>query len=107
MTENVRRCPHCFQRALQEVETLFHEAGHCLQHMLTEQDEGLVSGIRGIEWDAVRRLAVPLLCCAPLLRMHVPDTHSSLQGVLWVCLKLLLHFAGLASWVLRHLHCTP
>ncbi|CAL5226728.1 g9581 [Coccomyxa viridis] len=36
-----------------EVETLFHEAGHCLQHMLTEQDEGLVSGIRGIEWDAV------------------------------------------------------
>ena len=43
--------------ALQEVETLFHEAGHCLQHMLTEQDEGLVSGIRGIEWDAVSRPA--------------------------------------------------
>ena len=36
-----------------EVETLFHEAGHCLQHMLTEQREGLVAGIRGIEWDAV------------------------------------------------------
>jgi len=36
-----------------EVETLFHEAGHALQHMLTEQSEGLVAGIRGVEWDAV------------------------------------------------------
>jgi Zn-dependent oligopeptidase len=37
----------------QEVETLFHEFGHALQHMLTQQDEGLVAGIRGVEWDAV------------------------------------------------------
>ncbi|MQL83897.1 hypothetical protein Taro_016388 [Colocasia esculenta] len=36
-----------------EVETIFHEFGHALQHMLTRQDEGLVAGIRGIEWDAV------------------------------------------------------
>ena len=36
-----------------EVETLFHEFGHALQHMLTQQEEGLVSGIRGVEWDAV------------------------------------------------------
>lgn len=36
-----------------EVETLFHEFGHALQHMLTNQTEGLVSGIRNIEWDAV------------------------------------------------------
>jgi len=36
-----------------EVETLFHEFGHALQHMLTEVEEGMVSGIRGIEWDAV------------------------------------------------------
>ena len=36
-----------------EVETLLHEFGHGLQHMLTQVDEGLVSGIRGIEWDAV------------------------------------------------------
>lgn len=36
-----------------EVETVFHEFGHALQHMLTRQDEGLVAGIRGIEWDAV------------------------------------------------------
>ncbi|CAK8540397.1 unnamed protein product [Lathyrus sativus] len=36
-----------------EVETVFHEFGHALQHMLTKEDEGLVSGIRGVEWDAV------------------------------------------------------
>ncbi|XP_047308624.1 organellar oligopeptidase A, chloroplastic/mitochondrial-like [Impatiens glandulifera] len=36
-----------------EVEIIFHEFGHALQHMLTKQDEGLVSGCRGIEWDAV------------------------------------------------------
>ncbi|KAI5081968.1 hypothetical protein GOP47_0001711 [Adiantum capillus-veneris] len=36
-----------------EVETVFHEFGHALQHMLTRQDEGLVAGIRGVEWDAV------------------------------------------------------
>jgi oligopeptidase A len=36
-----------------EVETLFHEFGHGLQHMLTRVDYGLASGIRNIEWDAV------------------------------------------------------
>lgn len=36
-----------------EVETLFHEFGHAAQHMLTEQDEGFIAGIRGVEWDAV------------------------------------------------------
>ncbi|XP_024974900.1 probable cytosolic oligopeptidase A [Cynara cardunculus var. scolymus] len=36
-----------------EVSTIFHEFGHALQHMLTKQDEGLVAGIRGIEWDAI------------------------------------------------------
>jgi len=38
-----------------EVETLFHECGHALQHMLTQVDEGHVSGIRGVEWDAVEQ----------------------------------------------------
>jgi hypothetical protein len=28
---------------------LFHEFGHALQHMLTEVEYGLASGIRGIE----------------------------------------------------------
>jgi len=36
-----------------EVETLFHEFGHGLQHMLTQVDEGSASGINKIEWDAV------------------------------------------------------
>lgn len=36
-----------------EVETMFHEFGHALQHMLTRVDEGMVAGIRGVEWDAV------------------------------------------------------
>jgi oligopeptidase A len=36
-----------------EVTTLFHEFGHGLHHMLTEVDEGAVSGISGVEWDAV------------------------------------------------------
>jgi len=38
-----------------EVRTLFHECGHALQHMLTRVDEGAVSGIRGVEWDAVEQ----------------------------------------------------
>lgn len=38
---------------LREVETLFHEFGHGLQHMLTTVDEPGASGINNIEWDAV------------------------------------------------------
>ena len=36
-----------------EVTTLFHEFGHGLQHMLTQIDTLFVSGINGVEWDAV------------------------------------------------------
>ena len=36
-----------------EVTTLFHEFGHGLHHMLTVVDELGVSGISGVEWDAV------------------------------------------------------
>lgn len=36
-----------------EVTTLFHEMGHGLHHMLTHQVESGVSGINGVEWDAV------------------------------------------------------
>ena len=38
---------------LGDVETLFHEFGHALQCMLTRVDDPEVSGIDGIEWDAV------------------------------------------------------
>lgn len=36
-----------------EVETLFHEFGHGLQHMLTKVDYPGASGINNVEWDAV------------------------------------------------------
>nr|WP_326520983.1 M3 family metallopeptidase [Leptothoe kymatousa] len=36
-----------------EVETLFHEFGHGLQHMLTQVDYPGAAGINNVEWDAV------------------------------------------------------
>jgi oligopeptidase A len=36
-----------------EVETLFHEFGHGLQHMLTTVDYSGAAGINNVEWDAV------------------------------------------------------
>ncbi len=36
-----------------DVITLFHEFGHGLHHMLTRVEERDVSGISGVEWDAV------------------------------------------------------
>ncbi len=36
-----------------EVITLFHEFGHGLHHLLTQVEELGVSGISGVEWDAV------------------------------------------------------
>ncbi|MFD2631482.1 oligopeptidase A [Idiomarina piscisalsi] len=36
-----------------EVLTLFHEFGHGLHHMLTQVDTAGLSGINGVEWDAV------------------------------------------------------
>jgi len=36
-----------------DVETLFHEFGHCLNHLLTKVETRGVSGITGVEWDAV------------------------------------------------------
>ncbi len=36
-----------------EVQTLFHEFGHTLQHMLTTVDEPGAAGLNNVEWDAV------------------------------------------------------
>lgn len=37
----------------EEVQTLFHEFGHGLHHMLTQVDYPSISGISGVSWDAV------------------------------------------------------
>ncbi|MCE1915121.1 M3 family metallopeptidase, partial [Enterobacter hormaechei] len=36
-----------------EVNTLFHEFGHCLHLMLTQIETAGVSGTNGVPWDAV------------------------------------------------------
>lgn len=36
-----------------DVETLFHEAGHALHHLLSNVDNIFVSGINGVKWDVV------------------------------------------------------
>ena len=36
-----------------DVITLFHETGHGLHHLLTQVEDLAVSGIHGVEWDAV------------------------------------------------------
>jgi oligopeptidase A len=43
--------PACFTH--DDVITLFHECGHGLHHLLTQVEELAVSGIHGVEWDAV------------------------------------------------------
>ncbi len=50
-TPPVGDAPALFTHA--EVETLFHEFGHGLHHLLTRIDYAPVSGINGVEWDAV------------------------------------------------------
>lgn len=36
-----------------EVQTLFHEMGHALHHLVTQINHFSISGINGVEWDAV------------------------------------------------------
>jgi oligopeptidase A len=66
-----------------EVETLFHEFGHGLQHMLTTVDHGAVAGINGIEWDAVeipsQAMELASCACAKLTRAN-SVTLQSISG---------------------------
>jgi oligopeptidase A len=48
---NGKMRPACFTH--DEVLTLFHETGHGLHHLLTRVEDSAVSGIHGVEWDAV------------------------------------------------------
>jgi oligopeptidase A len=36
-----------------DVQTLFHEFGHCLHHLLTQIEWPQVNGINNVEWDAI------------------------------------------------------
>ena len=36
-----------------DVVTFFHEMGHAIHHLLSDVDENSVSGVNGVEWDAV------------------------------------------------------
>ncbi len=36
-----------------DVVTLFHEMGHAIHHLLSKVSENFVSGVNGVEWDAV------------------------------------------------------
>ncbi|MBN2817271.1 MAG: M3 family metallopeptidase [Campylobacterales bacterium] len=36
-----------------DVVTLFHEMGHAIHHLLSDVNENEVSGVNGVEWDAV------------------------------------------------------
>jgi oligopeptidase A len=95
-----------------DVLTLFHEFGHGLHHMLTRVDDIGVSGISGVEWDAVelpsqfmenfcwewdvlRRLTAHVDTGAPLPRalfesmLAAKNFHSGLQTVRQVELSLI------------------
>ena len=69
----------------EEVETLLHEFGHCLHHILTQVDYADVSGINGVAWDAVElpsqfmenfawhKDSLPLLCAHYKTGESLPD----------------------------------
>jgi len=46
--------------SFEEVQTLFHEFGHGLQHMLTTVNLPQAAGINNVEWDAVVTFQVNL-----------------------------------------------
>jgi len=81
----------------EEVETLFHEFGHGLHHLLTKVDYPAVAGINGVPWDAVE-LPSQLLenwCWEPeslaLISGHV-DTGKPIPEVLYRRLRAAKNF---------------
>ncbi len=90
-----------------EINTLFHEFGHGLQHMLTVVDDAGASGINGVEWDAVELASQFMenwLYHQPLLRSisgHV-DTNTPLPEVYVTKILAARNFRA-ASGMLRQL----
>ncbi|KAJ7556220.1 hypothetical protein O6H91_05G074800 [Diphasiastrum complanatum] len=91
-----------------EVETVFHEFGHALQHMLTRQNEGLVAGIRNVEWDAVELPSqfMENWCYHRATLMGMAKhykTGETLPEEVYVKLKAARNFRA-ASMMLRQIH---
>ncbi len=91
-----------------EVETLFHEFGHGLQHMLTTVDDVDAAGINGIEWDAVELPSQFLEnWCYHRPTIHVLSGHyqtgEPLPDDLFEKLKAARNYRA-ASMMLRQLH---
>ncbi|NCX93686.1 MAG: oligopeptidase A, partial [Gammaproteobacteria bacterium] len=85
-----------------EVITLFHEMGHCLQHLLTEIEDTDVSGINGVAWDAVELPSQFMenfcweLSVLQMISAHEKTGHP-IDEALFQKLKQLRHFqSGLA-----------
>lgn len=81
----------------EEVETLFHEFGHTLHHILTLVDYADVSGINGVPWDAVELPSqfFENWCwqaeSLDLISSHV-DTHQPIEKALLDKLNHAKHF---------------
>ncbi|MCC5812772.1 MAG: oligopeptidase A [Ectothiorhodospiraceae bacterium] len=90
-----------------EVETLFHEFGHGLHHMLTRVDCAAVSGINGVPWDAVELPSqfMENWCwereALDLFAAHV-DTGAPIPGDLYQRMQAARHFQS-AMQMLRQL----
>lgn len=92
-----------------DVETLFHEFGHCLQHMMTRVDYAPASGINGIEWDFVEVASqfMENFCSEPewidiLSQGHYKTGEKMPQDMISALVKGREFMSGLAT--LRQLH---
>ncbi|KAI7889150.1 uncharacterized protein EV154DRAFT_539003 [Mucor mucedo] len=91
-----------------DVETLFHEFGHCLQHMMTTVDYAPASGINGIEWDFVEVASqfMENFCSEPewidRLSGHYKTGESMPQDMVSALVKGREFMSGLAT--LRQIH---
>lgn len=91
-----------------DVETLFHEFGHCLQHMMTRVDYAPASGINGIEWDFVEVASqfMENFCSEPewihRLSGHYKSGEAMPEEMVQALVKNREFMSGLAT--LRQLH---
>lgn len=82
-----------------EVQILFHELGHCLHHLLTQVDTIGLSGMEGVEWDAVELPSQFMECFSwewdvlQQISEHI-DTKAPLPRALYESMLQDKHFQG-------------